>query len=138
VTGVLDEQGFQILSKEEKIEYRDEYGNVLDPEQVEALRGQVEFQTRYETRTRLLDAAGNEIYNKVVEGDGPKDNSIVAEKPDPEPETASGLPVPIASDEPAHVDVDADLVKEQHVDAANTAATAAEPEMENPEVEATA
>lgn len=135
--GILDEQGFQILNKEEKIEYRDEHGNVLDPEQVEALRGQVEFQTRYETRTRLLDAAGNEIYNKVVEGHGPGDDSSVAEKPDPEPETAAGSPVPVASDEPAHVDVDADLAKEERVEAANTAATAAEPE-ENPEVEATA
>jgi len=105
---------------------------------VEALRGQVEFQTRYETRTRLLDAAGNEIYNKVVEGDGQQKDSSVAEKPEPEPETASGSPVPVASDEPAHVDVDADLAKEQHVDAANTAAAAAEPGSENAEVEATA
>jgi dolichyl-phosphate-mannose-protein mannosyltransferase len=52
---------------EEKIEYRDEEGRLLDPEQVKALEGKVSFSTRYETRTRLVDAQGNEIYNEVVE-----------------------------------------------------------------------
>jgi len=124
------------------VEYRDENGNVLDDAQVEALRGQVEFQTRYETRTRLVDGDGKEIYNKVVEGSGPApiagldEESHVAEKPEPEPETAQAE-APIASDEPAHVDVEDDLQKEQHLGQADTAAAAAVPE-ENPEVAATA
>lgn len=144
VTPLIDEQGYQILSKEEKVEYRDENGNVLDPAQVEALRGQVEFSTRYETRTRLVDGAGNELYNKVVEGShdghvpGPGNgNSHVAEKPDPEPETVPAAPAPGASDEPAHVDVGDDLVKEEYVEAVDTAASAAVPE-EYPEVAETA
>lgn len=48
---------------EEKIEYRDEEGNLLDEDQVRALEGKVSFQTRYETRTRLVDEAGNEVYD---------------------------------------------------------------------------
>ncbi|CAK7201394.1 Dolichyl-phosphate-mannose--protein mannosyltransferase 1 [Sporothrix eucalyptigena] len=54
-------EGQQVLSREERVEYRDQDGNILNAEQVEALRGKVEFKTRYETRTRLVDEAGNEI-----------------------------------------------------------------------------
>jgi dolichyl-phosphate-mannose-protein mannosyltransferase len=53
--------GQSIVSREEKIEYRDQDGNLLDPEQVKALEGKVSFKTRYETRTRMVDAHGNEI-----------------------------------------------------------------------------
>ena len=53
--------GQSVLSREEKVEYRDQDGNLLDPEQVKALEGKVSFKTRYETRTRLVDAQGNEI-----------------------------------------------------------------------------
>ncbi|CAK7562991.1 MAG: Dolichyl-phosphate-mannose--protein mannosyltransferase 1 [Sporothrix epigloea] len=57
-----DDTGEQlVLSREERIEYRDQDGNILNAEQVEALRGKVDFKTRYETRTRLIDEAGNEI-----------------------------------------------------------------------------
>lgn len=34
---------------------------MLDAEQVKALEGKVEFKTRYETRTRVVDAAGQEV-----------------------------------------------------------------------------
>lgn len=54
--------GQKILSREERIEYRDQDGNLLDEEQVKALEGKVEFKTRYETRTRVIDENGNEIY----------------------------------------------------------------------------
>lgn len=54
--------GHSIVSKEEKVEYRDQDGNLLDPEQVKALEGKVSFKTRYETRTRMVDAQGNEIH----------------------------------------------------------------------------
>nr|OQO32634.1 hypothetical protein B0A51_00012 [Rachicladosporium sp. CCFEE 5018] len=56
---------------EQKIEYRDENGVLLDEEQVKALEGKVSFSTRYETRTRLVDPDGNEIDGGVaVEVDG--------------------------------------------------------------------
>ena len=52
--------------QEEKIEYRDENGNLLDEEQVRAMEGKVSFSTRYETRTRLVDEDGNEVYDGLV------------------------------------------------------------------------
>ncbi|KAJ2906029.1 Dolichyl-phosphate-mannose--protein mannosyltransferase 1 [Zalerion maritima] len=51
----------KLLKREERVEYRDQDGNVLDPELVKELEGKVEFKTRYETRTRVVDAFGNEI-----------------------------------------------------------------------------
>lgn len=55
-----------VVGREESIEYRDEKGNLLDPEQVAALQreGKVSFSTRYETRTRVYDPDG-----KLIEGD---------------------------------------------------------------------
>lgn len=49
------------IKKEEKIEYRDQDGNLLNEEQVEALKGKVSFNTKYETRTRVVDEHGNEV-----------------------------------------------------------------------------
>jgi dolichyl-phosphate-mannose-protein mannosyltransferase len=57
----FEPQGQKILSREEKVEYRDQDGNLLNEEQVKALEGKVEFKTRYETRTRVIDADGNEV-----------------------------------------------------------------------------
>jgi dolichyl-phosphate-mannose-protein mannosyltransferase len=53
--------GQKILSREERVEYRDQDGNLLNEEQVKELQGKVEFKTRYETRTRVVDANGNEV-----------------------------------------------------------------------------
>ncbi|KAI6247717.1 Dolichyl-phosphate-mannose--protein mannosyltransferase 1 [Erysiphe necator] len=53
--------GQSIISREKKIEYRDQAGNILNEEQVKSFRGKVDFKTRYETRTRLIDAQGVEI-----------------------------------------------------------------------------
>jgi dolichyl-phosphate-mannose-protein mannosyltransferase len=52
-----------VISQEEKIEYRDQNGNLLDEAQVQALmaEGKASFETKYETRTRLVDEAGNEV-----------------------------------------------------------------------------
>ena len=47
--------------REEKIEYRDQNGNLLNADQVKALEGKVSFSTRYETRTRYLDDDGKEV-----------------------------------------------------------------------------
>ncbi|KAI0012044.1 glycosyltransferase family 39 protein [Xylariaceae sp. FL0662B] len=52
----------KVLGREEKIEYRDQDGNILNEEQVKALEGKVEFKTRYETRTRVIDGDGNEVW----------------------------------------------------------------------------
>lgn len=62
----LQAQGQKILSREEKIEYRDQDGNLLNEEQVKALEGKVEFKTKYETRTRVVDADGNEVLEVVA------------------------------------------------------------------------
>jgi len=59
--------GQKIIAREEKVEYRDQNGNLLNEEQVKALEGKVEFKTRYETRTRVIDAAGNEVLVKKDE-----------------------------------------------------------------------
>lgn len=65
----LDEQGRVILARESAIEYRDEQGNILDPEQVEAMKDQISFETRYETRTRLVDLANGQsvVEDRLVE-----------------------------------------------------------------------
>jgi dolichyl-phosphate-mannose-protein mannosyltransferase len=106
--------GHSIVSKEEKVEYRDQDGNLLDPEQVKALEGKVSFKTRYETRTRLVDAAGNEIK---------AENAGVA-PPHPDVDNVDqetvGVPEPEAKDGPASQrDVTADEKKEESVENAN-------------------
>lgn len=47
------------------MEYRDQDGNLLDPEEVKALEGKVEFKTKYETKTRVVDEQGNEVQEPV-------------------------------------------------------------------------
>ncbi|CAK3793415.1 glycosyltransferase family 39 [Lecanosticta acicola] len=54
---------------QEKVEYRDEEGNILNDEQVAALQGKVSFSTRYETRTRLVDQMGNEVDDGSLPGE---------------------------------------------------------------------
>ncbi|KAJ3475337.1 hypothetical protein NLG97_g9495 [Lecanicillium saksenae] len=50
-----------IVSTEERIEFRDQDGNILSEEQVAELKGKVDFETKYETRTRVIDDDGHEI-----------------------------------------------------------------------------
>lgn len=70
-----------MLHKEQRVEYRDQNGNILDPEQVKALEGKVEFRTRYETHTRVIDAEGNEV--PVPEGwEVPVDAVVAPPHPD--------------------------------------------------------
>jgi dolichyl-phosphate-mannose-protein mannosyltransferase len=61
VSGAPVDAGKRLLHSEERVEYRDQDGNLLNEEQVKALEGKVEFKTRYETRTRVVDAQGNEV-----------------------------------------------------------------------------
>ncbi|KAF4630630.1 hypothetical protein G7Y89_g7510 [Cudoniella acicularis] len=103
--------GHSVLSREEKVEYRDQDGNLLDPEQVKALEGKVSFKTRYETRTRMVDAAGNEIHVEEAAGVAPP-------HPDVEGVDSStvGKPEPESQDKPAEQrEVQADESKEDSI-----------------------
>jgi len=112
-----DVPGQQIIGREEKIEYRDENGNLLDPEQVKAMEGKVSFKTRYETRTRVVDAQGNEIDPGVpVEVKEPA--GVAPPHPDAEgrnPETGDANEA-AASDAPPVVDISDDVSKEKSVE----------------------
>lgn len=79
------DSGNRIIGREERIEYRDEDGNLLDPEEVAKLQqeGKVSLQTKYQTQTRVIDANGNEIIkadqqhappHPDVEGQNPETN----------------------------------------------------------------
>lgn len=97
---------------------------MLNEEQVAALEGKVSFSTRYETRTRLVDEAGNEVYDGIVDsGDGPA-------PPKPEgvdPKTPQGRDAGSAE---SSTDIEEDLRKEQSIqDAAATAEPESEPEI---------
>jgi len=101
------------LQKEEKIEYRDQDGNLLDPEQVAELDGKVSFQTKYETKTRLVDAAGNEIGDASAgaEGFAPPHPDV-----DREPETAPNQDEDDQRDYPATASPEQDVGKEKSVE----------------------
>jgi len=93
---------------EERVEYRDENGKLLNDEEVKALEGKVSFSTRYETRTRILDDNGNEIDEVVESGVA----GTIADGENPE---TPGLPEGQASGKPPKVNVAEDLKKEQKV-----------------------
>ena len=109
-----------IVSKEERIEYRDENGRVLDEEEVAALAGKVSFKTRYETRTRIVDGQGNEIYEGLVDSHGAEEQQGVAPPhPDVEgrnPETQQNGETAEASEAPPTVEVKEDQQKEKSVE----------------------
>lgn len=98
---------------EEKVEYRDQYGNILNEEQVAALQGKVSFETRYETRTRTVDAAGNVIGDGVEGADGyaPPHPDV-----DREPETAVDVPEDDGREFPATASPEEDTIKEQSLE----------------------
>jgi dolichyl-phosphate-mannose-protein mannosyltransferase len=60
-----------MVTKEEHVEYRDQDGNILNEEQIKAMDGDVKFETKYETRYRIIDEDGNEIREERVEGEKP-------------------------------------------------------------------
>lgn len=74
----------RIIGREERIEYRDEAGNLLEPKEVARLQaeGKVSLQTKYQTQTRVIDASGNQIIKNSehapphpdVEGQNPETN----------------------------------------------------------------
>ena len=96
------------VRREEKIEYRDQDGNLLNEEEVAALAGKVDFQTRYETRTRIIDADGNEVPDKSA-GTAPPHPA------DREPETAADNSDNDGRQLPATASPEDDVVKEMSV-----------------------
>lgn len=109
-----------VVSKEERIEYRDENGRILDDEEVAALAGKVSFKTRYETRTRIIDGEGKELYEGLVDAhDQAEEQGVAPPHPDVEgqnPETQVDAEAPLASEIPPTVDVVEDQQKEQSVE----------------------
>lgn len=63
--GAVVDAGAQqrIVDSEEKIEYRDQDGKLLDEDEVKSLMegGQASFSTKYETKTLLVDEEGKEV-----------------------------------------------------------------------------
>lgn len=110
-----------IVSKEERIEYRDENGRILDEDEVSALAGKVSFKTRYETRTRVVNAEGEEIYEGLVEAhEGAEEAGVAPPHPDVEgrnPETQEAGEVVEPSEVPPTVEVVEDQIKEQSIEA---------------------
>ena len=96
------------IHREEKIEYRDQDGNLLNEEQVAELEGKVSFQTRYETRTKVIDADGNEVEESSA-GTAPPHPA------DQEPETAADQPEDNGREYPATASPEDDQRKEKSV-----------------------
>ncbi|KAI7590577.1 hypothetical protein KC343_g18359, partial [Hortaea werneckii] len=101
---------------EEKVEFRDENGNLLDDAQVRELEGKVSFSTRYETRTRLVDQLGNEVHNAVVEGADDSQAGTRAEGVDPETPPAGDEKEAASPRPPQQAEVAGDLAKERSVE----------------------
>ncbi|KAF4471401.1 dolichyl-phosphate-mannose- mannosyltransferase [Fusarium albosuccineum] len=88
----------RVVAKEEKVEYRDQDGNLLDPEEVKALEGKVEFKTKYETKTRVVDENGNEV--EEPEGGWPADMDAGVAPPHPDVEGVDSETVKSKAQEP--------------------------------------
>ena len=119
-----------ILSREEKIEYRDQDGNLLDEDQVKSLEGKVSFSTRYETRTKVVDAQGRKIADGPAgaEGFAPPHPDV-----DREPETAADASGAAGRDSPATVSPDDDIAKEKSIDKAKSKSGSPRPASEGRE-----
>ncbi|KAG9889292.1 dolichyl-phosphate-mannose-protein mannosyltransferase 1, partial [Aureobasidium melanogenum] len=109
----------RVLTGEEKIEYRDEAGNILNEEQVKELEGKVSFSTRYETRTRLVDANGNEVYDGVANAEEESYAGTIAEGSNQE---TGGVEQDAANEQPASVNVNDDIEKEKSIEASTASA----------------
>ncbi|KAF2862167.1 glycosyltransferase family 39 protein [Piedraia hortae CBS 480.64] len=114
---------------EERVEYRDENGRLLDAEEVQALVGKVSFSTRYETRTRIIDEAGNELANDIVQeaqqpGDGHTEGGAGTIAEAPEPATAGERE---ARQSPAPAPVDMNVAEENKGEQPNPPEPESEP-----------
>ena len=90
----------RVIGREEKVEYRDQNGNLLNEEQVKQLKeaGNATFKTKYETRTRMVDADGNEI--SIPSGWAPEHPDVQGQNPD-----TKGLPESDGKSKPADASV---------------------------------
>jgi dolichyl-phosphate-mannose-protein mannosyltransferase len=93
---------------EQSTEYRDQDGKLLNEDEAKSLEGKVQFETKYETRTRVVDVHGNEIAN--VKGD-----AGAPPHPDTErhPETSRDSPEDDGRKQPVSVSPEGDLQKEK-------------------------
>ena len=88
---------------------------MLNEEQVKALQGKVSFSTRYETRTRVVDAQGRELADGSAGAEG-----FAPPHPDVErePETMSDRSEPGGRNSPATASPEEDLLKEKSLEEA--------------------
>ena len=98
---------------EEKVEYRDQDGNILNEEQVKSLEGKVSFQTRHETRTRVIDADGNELEEGPASPVGGEGFAPPHPDTDREPNTSADSPEDDGKEYPATASPEDDIGKEK-------------------------
>ena len=80
---------------------------------MEELKGKVSFETKYETSTRVLDAAGNEV--KELPPAGGEGHAPPHPDVDRQPETVKGEPQDDSQEVPATASPDEDIRKERSV-----------------------
>jgi dolichyl-phosphate-mannose-protein mannosyltransferase len=80
------------------------------------MEGKVSFSTRYETRTRLVDQAGNEIHDGIVEGGAEAEGVAGTYAEGRNPDTQDPLGEAEANTVPPQVAVNDDLSKEKSVE----------------------
>lgn len=107
-----------VVNREETVEYRDQDGNLLDEEAVKQLlaEGKAKFETKYETRTRVIDEAGNEV--PPVAPDHP---DVQGQNPD-----TKGIPEEKGKSEPANAQAEAESVGRERQNQAQPASDANE------------
>lgn len=98
----------KVLGKEERVEYRDQDGNLLDQEQVASLmaEGKASFSTKYETETKLVDEFGNLVQD-------PK--SVAPEHPDVDGQNPDTKGSSDASRKPAKADIPSEPAEDKQV-----------------------
>lgn len=96
-----------VIGREERVEYRDQDGNLLNEAQVASLlaEGKASFQTKYETRTRMVDEYGNEVNPSGVAPDHPDVQGV-----DP---STKGVPEEKANSKPAEANAGSSVKKEE-------------------------
>lgn len=96
----------EFIAQEEHVEYRDQDGNLLDEAQVADLlaEGKATFQTKYETRTRMVDEFGNEVNASGVAPDHP---DVEGQNPD-----TKGVPEEKGRSQPADAKAGGSVKKE--------------------------
>lgn len=107
-----------VVNREETIEYRDQHGNLLDDAAVAALlaEGKAKFETKYETRTRVVDEQGNEV--PPVAPDHP---DVQGQNPD-----TKGVPEAKGNSKPADAQAESESVEKERQNKAAPASDANE------------